>query len=47
MKYVLYGQVFNEHPSRLISREVVTKLVEEARLSLQVSMEYGWYIYTL
>jgi len=36
-KIGLMNSLFNEHPSRQLSREVVTRLVEEARHSLQVA----------
>merc|ERR1711915_1108377 len=37
-KIGLMNWLFNEHPSRLLTKEVVTRLVEEARQSLQVSL---------
>jgi len=36
-KIGLMNSLFNEHPSRLLTKEVVTRLVEEARQSLQVA----------
>ena len=34
--FVSHFQIFNEHPSRKITSEVITKLVKDARTSLQV-----------